>query len=67
MTDQFDFFFRLADCLWDLAKGLASTDHMSTIGRPSADGRLTLLQVLFKMSHLNLSDCQPIIGRQSAE
>ena len=67
LTDQF-YFFRSADCLWDLANGLESTDRLSTIGRSSVDGRLTLRQLLFnKMSRSNQADCQPITGRLSAE
>ena len=39
--------FRSANCLWDLAKGLDSTDRLSTIGRSFVDSRLTLHQLLF--------------------
>ena len=45
INDQF--FFRSADCLWDLASGLESTDRLLTFGRSAVDGRLTLCQLLF--------------------
>ena len=64
MTDQSYCFFRLADCLWDLANGLESADRLPIIGRRLADSPPTSI---CKMSHSNLADCQPIIGGQSTD
>ena len=41
ITDQ-GFFYRSADCLWDLANGLELADRLTTNGRSSVDGWLTV-------------------------
>ena len=41
-----------------------SVDYPPVIGRRSADTPPTSI---FKLNHSNLADCQPLVGRQSAE